>query len=74
MIGRLQTILVTIGLFISSLFAAFYLGKRKERKQELGRELNEYVETRKRIDNAVDFTDVDAATDFLRKRKSDRDL
>ena len=49
--------------------AAIWFGGRKSAKTEAkAEELDNYVETRKRIDEAGRMSDADAARDFLRER------
>jgi len=74
MFSKLQSMLAALGLLFFALISAFQAGRHKQKKHQEVKELNEYVETRRRIDNALSNPDITAADDFLRKRKSDRNL
>lgn len=74
MLTKIQSMMAALGLLFFALLSAFQFGKWKQKEIEEGEELNEYIETRKRIDNALSNPDLTVATEFLRKRKSDRNL
>ena len=73
--AKLKMYLVAAGAVVAGLSVAYLRGKSAEAKAERERELNEYVETRKRMD-AVDSGDnPDDARAWLRKRQqSERDM
>ena len=58
------------GAALVAIVAAYFRGRSDEAGAEHERELNEYVETRKRMDNANPGDDVD----FLLERKRKRNL
>jgi hypothetical protein len=55
---------------LGGLFLAYFKGRKDIEQQHEAEELNEYVETRKRIDNSKP----DDSLGFLLERKSKRDL
>lgn len=67
--GRIKLYLAAAGAFIVALFAAYLRGRRDEAGAEHERDLNEYVETRRRMD-AVEHNDVNSEQlrEWLRKR------
>ena len=68
--GRIKLYLAAAGAFIVALFAA-YLRGRSDKGEAVERErLEDYVETRKRMDDA----DPGDGLDFLHERKRKRDL
>lgn len=71
--ARVRIYLYAIGAFIAALLGAYWRGKSDADDDAAERELNEYVEARKRMD-AVDINDADSGREFLRNRKSSRDL
>ena len=71
--AQIKLWLSVIGAFVVALFGAYWRGKSDADNDAAERELNEYVETRKRMD-AVDIGDADAGREFLRERQSKRDL
>lgn len=68
LIGKFKIWFYAIGAALVAISWAYFRGKSDEAGAEHARELNEYVETRKRMD-AVDITDVDGAREFLRGRQ-----
>jgi len=70
---RIKIYLYAIGAFIAALLGAYWRGKSDADDAADERELNEYVETRKRMDD-VDIPDADAGREWLRRRQSERDL
>jgi len=74
MLSKIQSLIAAFGLLFFALVSAFWAGKRKEKEEQQAEELNEYIETRRRIDDALSNPDLNTATEFLRKRKSDRNL
>jgi hypothetical protein len=72
LIGRFKIWLYAAGAIVVALGAAYWRGKSDEAEAEDERELNEYVETRKRIDGASVGDD---AREWLRARQqSERDM
>ena len=70
---RIKLWLAALGAFAVALLGAYFRGRSDADDAAAERELNEYVETRKRMD-AVDIGDADAGREFLRERQSKRDL
>ena len=67
---RFKLWLYAAGAALVAIGAAYLRGRSDEAGAEHERELNEYVETRKRMDNANPGDDVD----FLLERKRKRNL
>ena len=67
MMLRLKLWLAAAGAFIVALFAAYWNGRRDGKANAEVRELNEYIETRKRMDQ-VDSDDADSSREWLRSR------
>ena len=75
LIGRFKTWLYAAGAVIVALGAAYFRGRSSEAAAEHERELNEYVETRKRMDAVDSGSSSDDAHAWLRERQqSKRDL
>ena len=75
LIGRFKLWLYAAGAIIVALGAAYFRGRSSEAAAEHERELNEYVETRKRMDTVDSGSDGDASRAWLRARQqSERDL
>lgn len=72
--GRVKTWLAVAGGVVLALFYAYIKGRADQGEANEVEELNEYVETRRRIDEGTIPHDADAALDWLRKRQSDRDM
>jgi hypothetical protein len=70
LIGRFKLWFYAAGAALVAIVAAYLRGRSDEAGAEHERELNEYVETRKRMDNANPGDDVD----FLLERKRKRNL
>lgn len=68
MMLRLKLWLAAAGAFIVALFAAYWNGRRDGKANAEVRELNEYIETRKRIDEVDLGDDPDMARRFLHER------
>ena len=65
--GRIKLYLAAAGAFAVALFAAYFRG-RSDKAEVVERErLEDYVETRKRMDR-VDIDDADAARRWLHER------
>ena len=74
MIARLKLYAIGAGAFIAALFGVYLRGRHDEAEAEQERELNEYIETRKRVDQ-VDSDDADSSREWLRSRAEwERDL
>jgi len=69
LIGKFKVWLYAAGAALAAIGVAYFRGKSDEAGDEHERELNEYVATRKRVDD-VEITDADAAREFLRDRQS----
>lgn len=67
MMLRLKLWLAAIGAFIVALFAAYWNGRRDGKANAEVRELNEYIETRKRMDE-VDSDTANSSREWLRSR------
>jgi hypothetical protein len=67
MMLRLKLWLASIGAFIVALFAAYWNGRRDVKANSEVKELNEYIETRKRIDE-VDSDTANSSREWLRSR------
>ena len=75
MLAKLKMYLYAAGAVIVALGAAYFRGRSSEAAAERERELNEYVETRKRMDSVDSGSDPDASRAWLRARQqSERDL
>ncbi len=75
LIGRFKIWLYAAGAIVVALGAAYWRGRSAEAEAEHERELNEYVETRKRMDAVDSGGDADASRAWLRAREqSERDL
>lgn len=72
--GRVRLWLTGIVVFATALLAAYLRGKHDAEGAAHDREINEYVETRRRIDEAATPRDSGAAHEWLRKRQSERNL
>ena len=73
--AKLKMYLVAAGAVIAALGVAYFRGRSDEAGAEYERELNEYIETRKRMDSVNSGDNPDDARDWLRTRQqSERDL
>lgn len=73
--AKLKMYLAAAGAVVVALGVAYFRGKSDEAEAEHERELNEYVETRKRMDAVDSGNNHDDAHAWLRKRQqSQRDL
>lgn len=66
--ARLKLWSITLGLFIAALAASYFGGKRAAKADAKAEELEDYVETRERMDAIGRMSDADAARDWLRDR------
>ena len=72
MLAKIKMHLYAAGAVVVALGVAYFRGRSAEAAAEHERELNEYVETRKRIDGAIVGDD---SREWLRKRQqSKRDM
>ena len=53
---------------LGALILAYFRGASAARQKEAERNLNEYIETRERIDEALGFTEPNDAREWLRNR------
>ena len=71
-IGRLKLWLAGAGVFIAALLSIWFGGKKAGRDAANAEELNEYIETRKRMDEAIRDKqlrdDADLDREWLEKR------
>jgi len=74
MLIKLKLWAAAAGAFVLALAGAFLMGRFKQAAQHKVQQLKAYKTTREAIDNAESFNTPDPATEFLRKRKSDRNL
>ena len=70
LIGKVRGWAIGAGAVLAGLFLAYFKGRKDIEQKHKAEELNEYVETRKRMDAANPDDDVD----FLLKRKRKRNL
>lgn len=68
MILRLKLWAIAIGTFCVAIATAYLRGHQNAVENQHENEVNEYVETRKRVDKAPSFTERDASLDWLRNR------
>lgn len=68
MLTRVKMFLVAVGAFAFALGAAYWRGRSDEADAEEHERLENYVETRKRMDEVGRMSDADAARDWLRER------
>lgn len=68
MIGKLKLYMALAGGMVLAFVAAYLRGRKDQSGADHERELNEYVETRRRMDENTIPVDADAAHEWLRKR------
>ena len=68
MIGKLKLYLALAGGLIVALATAYFRGRKDQGVADHERELNEYVETRRRMDEHTIPADAADAHEWLRKR------
>jgi hypothetical protein len=68
---RIKVYLAAASAFLAALLGVYLRGRRDEAAADAEKELNEYVEARRRMD-AVDLDDPDSARQFLRDRQQSR--
>ena len=74
-LAKIKMYLYAAGAVVVALGVAYFRGKSDEAAAENERELNEYVETRKRMDAVDSGSSPDDAHAWLRERQqSERDL
>ncbi len=66
--AKVRSWLIGAGAVLVALGAAYWRGRQDEDDKQSERELNDYVETRKRIDGVLD-RDVQSSLKFLRDRQ-----
>lgn len=72
--ARVKAWLYVAGAALVAFVGAYLRGRSDEAEAEHERELNEYVETRRRLDENTIPADANAAHEWLRKRQSNRDM
>lgn len=73
--AKLKMYLAAAGAVIAALGVAYFRGRSDEAGAEYERELNEYIETRKRMDAVDSGSDPVDAREWLRNRQqSERNL
>jgi hypothetical protein len=65
---RLKIWAAAIGVFITTLTAIWFGGRKSAQADAKRKEAEDYVDTRKRIDEVARMSDADAARDWLRER------
>jgi hypothetical protein len=68
--GKVKTWLAVAGGVVIALFYAYLKGRKADEVSEI----NEYVETRRRLDDTTIPNDATDALDWLRKRQSGGDM
>ena len=66
--ARLKMLAAGIGLVVAALAASWLGGRKSAQADAKQEELENYVETRKRMDEIGRMSDADAARDWLRER------
>jgi hypothetical protein len=69
---RFKLWLSAVGAFVVALGAAYFRGRSDEAEADFERELNEYVETRKRMDRSGNRSDLDDSLEWLRERQQSK--
>jgi hypothetical protein len=72
--SKLRTWLAAAGAVIVALIWAYFKGRSDKGHDQAIREVNEYVETRRRLDDTTIPSDATDALDWLRKRQSGGDM
>lgn len=72
--GRFKLWLYAAGAALTAIVAAYFRGRSDANDDAHERELNEYVETRRRIDDTTIPRDASDALEWLHKRQSKRDM
>jgi len=72
MVARIKLWLAAAGAFVLALGAAYWRGRSVADAAAERERLEDYVETRKRMDEVGRMSDADAARDFLADRLRDR--
>ena len=72
--SKLRTWLAAAGAVIVALTWAYFKGRSDKGHDQAIQELNEYVETRRRLDDTTIPSDATDALDWLRKRQSGGDM
>jgi len=71
-VARIKLWLAAAGAFVLALGAAYWRGRSVADAAAERERLNDYVDTRKRMDEVGRMSDADAARDFLADRLRDR--
>lgn len=66
--GRLKTWAIGVGAVLVAIVGAYWRGRSDANAEAHERELNEYVETRRRIDENTIPNDANGAREWLRNR------
>ena len=66
--ARLKLWFITLGLFVVALAASYFGGRKSAKADAKAEELEDYVETRERMDAIGRMADADAAREWLRDR------
>jgi dienelactone hydrolase len=66
--ARLKMWAMGLGLVVAALAASWFGGRKSAQADAKQEELEDYVETRKRMDEVGRMSDADAARDWLRER------
>lgn len=72
--GRFRLWLYAAGAALVAIVGAYWRGRSDAVEAERDRELNEYVETRRRIDENTIPANADDALNWLRERQSKRNM
>jgi dienelactone hydrolase len=72
--SKLRTWLAAAGAVIVALTWAYFKGRSDKGNDQAIQEVNEYVETRRRLDDTTIPSDATDALDWLRKRQSGGDM
>ena len=74
LIGRLKIWFYVAGAALVAIVGAYFRGRSDEAEEEHGRELNEYVETRRRMDAVAGPPDADVQRWLRERGQHKRDL
>lgn len=69
LLGKFKGYIIAIGAALAALFAIYMRGRADANADAFENELNEYVETRRRIDENTIPNDADAARSWLEQRQ-----
>lgn len=68
MIARVKIWLGVLGFFVVALWASWFKGVKSAENKAKAKELDDYKDTRERMDEVSTPTDADSAREWLRKR------